>query len=190
MKKCVRCFGLLLLTLVTGSVAEAGEYVINSQATTVTFKVRQFGMAEQTGEFAGATGRVVLDRGDGEAALEIVLDSRLVRADNNTAQSILRGRSMLDVEQYPAIEYSASHITFVEGKPDRIDGSLTLRGATRPVSLIVDSYSCVATEAGEQCRFEATAAFKRSEFGMRGFMGFVSDEVKLAILGVADSTIQ
>jgi polyisoprenoid-binding protein YceI len=51
--------------------------------------------------------------------------------------------------------------------------------------MIVD-YSCPDASAREQrCKLDATAVFKRSDFGMTGYMAIISDEVKLEIHGVA-----
>ena len=177
----------LFLAAMCASHAEATEYVIDPQVTSISFKVRQFGMSEQTGEFSNVSGSVAFDAATARSTLEIALDSRSVRADNGAAQSILRGRRMLDVERYPSIAYSASHIDFAQGKPRQIDGVLTLRGTARPVALTVSEYDCAMSASGERCQFAATATFKRSDFGMDGFLGFISDQVVLAILGVAQA---
>jgi polyisoprenoid-binding protein YceI len=184
--KRIGCASLLCFAAMCSSTAEAREYIIDPQATTVSFQVRQFGMAEQTGEFDKVTGKVMLDAA-GDSRLEIALDSRSVRASNNAAEHILRGRGMLDVEQFPLIVYSASRIAIDDGKPQHIEGMLTLRGVTRPVSLDVETYVCTTQVFGERCSFTATTSFRRSEFGMNGFIGFVSDRISLAILGVAQS---
>ena len=61
------------------------------------------------------------------------------------------------------------------------------------VTLTVERYICGAprTASGHQvCKLDATATFKRSEFGMNRYLAVVSDEVKLAIHGVAGTSLQ
>jgi hypothetical protein len=93
--------------------------------------------------------------------------------------------------QISTTRIDASRRPYVAGRPERIDGQLTLLGVTRPVSLTIVDYSCPDARAREQqrCKLDATAMFKRSDFGMTGYMAIISDEVNLAIHGVAGQVV-
>ena len=52
-------------------------------------------------------------------------------------ENFLRGRGLLNVEQYPEIAYKAERVVFAYGEPQRIEGELTLLGVTRSVPLTV-----------------------------------------------------
>lgn len=170
------------------AVASPTEYILNPEHTVVTFEVKRLGFSHQTGEFANVAGTVAIDPAAGSGSIDIAVDTRSVRAGNATQEKFLRGPNVLNVEQYSEIAYKAEHVVFAGGKPERIDGHLTLLGVTRPVSLKVVSYACSGTHLSGQprCRLEAVALFKRSEFGMTRYMALISDEVKLAIRTVAD----
>jgi polyisoprenoid-binding protein YceI len=172
----------------TQACASPTQYALDPDHTVVTFEVRRLGFSRQSGEFGAVAGTVALDVEAGNGSIAIAVDTRSVRAGSEAQESFLRGPSVLNVEQYAEIAYKADRVVFVDGKPDRIDGHLTLLGVTRAVSLRVLKYSCpgIASAGPHQCKLDATAVFKRSEFGMTRYMALVSDEVTLAIHGVAD----
>jgi polyisoprenoid-binding protein YceI len=188
-RQCVGVCSVLALAA-TALSAEASaslkEYTIDPAQTVVSFEVRKLGIARQSGEFNSVAGTVALDPESGGGSMNIAVDTRSIRAGSQTAETFLRGPSVLNVEQYNEIAYHAAHVVYGNGKPERIDGELTLLGVTRPVSLTIVDYSCPDASAREQrCKLDATAVFKRSDFGMTGYMAIISDEVKLEIHGVA-----
>ena len=180
---------LLITIVVTGSgqsLAAPTAYVIDPTRTTVSFEVKRLGFS-RSGEFTSVAGTVVLDAGANSGSVEIAVDSRSIRAGNEPEENFLRGPSVLNVEEHSEIAYKGGNIVFANGRPLRIDGTLTLRGITRPVSLHVVGYACpIDLVPGRgRCVLDATAVFKRSEFGMTSYRGFISDDVKLSIHGVA-----
>jgi polyisoprenoid-binding protein YceI len=173
--------------------ASTTEYTIDPDKTVVSFEVKRLGLSRQSGEFSSVAGTVAMDAEAGLGSIEIAVDTRSVRADSETMESFLRGPGVLNVERYSEIAYKAQHVVFAGGKPERIDGELTLLGVTKPVALTVERYICATarTASGHQvCKLDATATFKRSEFGMNRYLAVVSDEVKLAIHGVAGTSPQ
>lgn len=182
-----------LVALILGFLAHdaafssALEYAIDPDETVVSFAVKRFGLTRQSGEFSSVAGMVALDAEAGQGAIDIAVDTRSVSADSAMMESFLRGPAILNVERYSEIAYKAQTVVFKDGKPERIDGHLTLLGVTRRVSLTVERYSCgrVEVNGAQRCELDATATFKRSGFGMNHYLAVVSDEVKLAIHGVA-----
>ena len=157
----------------------------------MSFEVKRLGISRQSGEFSSVVGTVALDAEAGEGAIQITVDTRSIHASSETAENFLRGPNVLNVEQYGQIAYKAEHVVFIDGKPGRIEGTLTLLGVTRPVSLTVVGYACPHSSATSQqrCTLDATAFFKRSDFGMTRYLAIVSDEVKLDIHGVAGHAV-
>src|SRR5687767_10794300 len=128
---------LLAMIVVTGcaqTLAAPTAYVIDPTRSTVSFEVKRLGFA-RSGEFTSVAGTVVLDAGANSGSVEIAVDSRSIRAGSEPEENFLRGPSVLNVEEHAEIAYEAGNIVFANGRPVRIDGTLTLRGVTRPVSL-------------------------------------------------------
>jgi polyisoprenoid-binding protein YceI len=158
--------------------AAAAEYTIDPTRTVVSFEVRNLaGIASQRGTFNGTTGSVALDAEDRTGRVDIVIDARSLEAGNAAVERFLRGESLLNVDEYPQITFTAARVLFENGAPRRIEGELTLRGVTRALALTVTDYGCRRA----RCTLTAVANFKRSEFGMTRYRTFTSDEVTLAI---------
>lgn len=64
-----------------------------------------------------------------------------------------------------------------------IEGQLTLLGVTKPLKLTVSAFKCAPHPftKKEMCGADATAQFKRTDYGMKTFVGPVSDDVKLVL---------
>jgi len=165
----------------------ARVYAIEPTRTVVTFEVT--GIAQQRGVFDSVSGRVLLDPTAGTGTVDIVVNAQSVRTSHAAAETILRGKSFLNIERYSEIDYRAGRVAFVRGKPSRIEGELTLLGITKPVPLSISNYTCADEAAPDDtsskpCVLDAIATFKRSEFGMRRYMAFVGDNVTLVIHSV------
>lgn len=187
--------GLLAMVVASAStqaLAAQSEYTLDPSQTVVRFEVKRFGISHQSGEFSTVAGTVAINSTSGSGSIDIAVDTRSVRAGNETEEKFLRGPNVLNVEEFSEIAYKAEHVVFANGKPERIDGHLTLLGVTRAVSLTVTRYTCPGASKNiqEACKLDATAVFKRSEFGMTRYMAIISDEVKLAIHGVAGEAVR
>lgn len=169
--------------IMSGARATAAEYAIDPARTVVSFEVRSPGSSVQRGTLHGAIGTVGLDPWAGSGWIDIVVDARSIETGNKVTENFLRGRGLLNVEQYPEIAYKAERVVFAYGEPQRIEGELTLLGVTRSVPLTVSEYACTPRVllVRQRCTIDANATFKRSEFGMTRYTTFTSDEVKLAI---------
>ena len=171
--------------LLLGGVATATpqDFVIDPAHTYVTFEVSHLGVSTQRGRLGNAMGTAVLDGVQGSGQMSITLDARSLSTGSELMEKLLRGSSWFAVEQFPVITFSATDISFFDQKPVRIEGALTLRGVTRPASLMVTHYACTRRPFGIRltCGMDAQAVIKRSDFGMDSLLAFVGDEVKLLI---------
>jgi polyisoprenoid-binding protein YceI len=64
-----------------------------------------------------------------------------------------------------------------------IDGTLTIKGVSKPVSFIVTSFLCMPHPMTKKdaCGANATAVVKRTDFNMGKHVPYVSDEVTIEI---------
>jgi polyisoprenoid-binding protein YceI len=75
----------------------------------------------------------------------------------------------LDVENFPTATYRGTLGGFREGAPTRVEGELTLRGVTRPLSLRIESFKCIPDHPivkREVCGADAQGTFNRADFGI------------------------
>ena len=174
-----------LAGLVLGNVAAAApqDFVIDAAHTYATFEVSHLGISTQRGRLGNALGTAVLDEVQGTGEMMITLDARSLNTGSELMEKLLKGSSWFAVEEHPAVTFRATSISFLAQKPTRINGTLTLRGVTRPLSLTVTHYACTRLPFGVRltCGMDAQGLIKRSDFGMDSLLAFVGDEVKLLI---------
>ena len=91
---------------------------------------------------------------------------------------------MFNVEKFPTATYKSKSIKFDGDKPVSVDGELTLLGVTKPVTLTINKFKCIQHPMlkREVCGADASAEFKRSDFGLNYALNYgFSPDVKLAI---------
>lgn len=171
---------------ILSSVAAHGapeEFIIDPAHTYATFEVRHLGISTQRGRFNQASGKAIFDADNNTGSLEIKIDARSVDTGNEAMEKLLRSEDFFNTEKYPDITFESKSISYVQGKPDKIEGELTLLGVTKPVTISVLNYNCTRLPflVRLTCGIDATTTIHRSEFGMTSLLRFVSDDVTLLI---------
>lgn len=163
--------------------AEEERYAIDPAHTFPSFEVRHLGVSIQRGRFNRTRGTITLDREARTGTVQISIDPDSVDTGGAQLEAVLRSDQYFDTEQFPVAEFRARHIEFDGDRPARIPGELTLRGVTRPLTLVVTSFACAVQPIFRRpvCGADATATVRRSEFGMTRHLGLVGDEVRLLI---------
>lgn len=113
----------------------AGTWSIDSIHSTIGFEVKHFGISTFRGRFTGFEGTIettdgALDRVQGS----VQVDSVDVRDEQLAAH--LQSEDFFDAANHPAIEFASTGVRNT-GDGYELDGELTIRGTTRPVTLDV-----------------------------------------------------
>lgn len=113
-------------------------------------------------------------------AVELAVDK--ARTTLPFAMGAMRDSSVLDVARHPSILFRSSRIT-AQGDAARVDGDLTIRGVTRPVTLKAMIFRQQGIPAGDRSRLtvQLTGEILRSDFGASGFAHLAGDLVKIDI---------
>ena len=167
--------GCLLATIGTLVRAEPIAYRVDRDATHVEYTARAFGVVTQRGRFADVRGTIVVDHGGERGSIAFDIDARSIDSGWDLRDAFLRGRSMLDASRHPAIHFESERLLFASGALQRIEGTLTMRGVTRPVTLAVQRLAC----RDAHCDAHATASIRRSDFGMESYAPLLGDDVEL-----------
>jgi len=175
---------LVLGLMLVGSVAGAQTYVIDGTHTTPMFEVRHQNMSLQRGFFTETMGTVTIDRAARTGSIDVVVSTGSVVTSSRVLTDILKRRDWFNAEQFPAMRYTASALTFQGDVPVAASGELTLLGVTRPVPLAIADFRCGThlVYRRAMCSAEATATIRRSDFGMTsGLPDVAGDEVRIVI---------
>jgi polyisoprenoid-binding protein YceI len=175
----------LALAASLSSVAYAATetYVIDTNHTKPRFEYSHFGYSTQLSRFDTTSGTIKIDRAAKTGSVDVSIDATSVDTGYPTFNGHLQGEDFFNAEKYPTITYKSNKLKFDGDKLVSVEGDLTVKGITRPVTLTVTSFLCMPHPIVKKdaCGANATVQVKRSDFNMAKYVPYVSDEVTLTI---------
>ncbi|TYT26364.1 polyisoprenoid-binding protein [Luteimonas viscosa] len=159
---------VLLLAALPATAADT-VYEIDPAHTFPSFEADHLGgLSVWRGKFNTTRGTVVLDRAASSGRIEVVVDTGSIDYGLDAMNAEARGAGFFDTATWPEATYAGTLAGFADGRPTRVDGELTLRGVTRPVTLEIRSFKCMPhpLHRRELCGADAFATIRRDEFGM------------------------
>lgn len=163
--------------------AASDTYIIDGNHTFPKFEYSHFGYSLQQSRFDKTSGKITLDRAAKTGSAEISIDTRSINTGYDVFNGHLKGEDFFDVEKFPTATYKSTSIKFDGDKPVAIEGNLTVKGITKPVTLTVTAFKCMPHPFAKKdaCGANATAKVKRSDFNLAKYVPNVGDEVTLSI---------
>jgi polyisoprenoid-binding protein YceI len=158
-------------------------YVIDSNHTKPRFEYNHFGYSTPSSRFDTVTGKITIDRAAKTGSADVSIDVKSVDTGSDVFNGHLKGEDFFDADKYPTITFKSSAFKFEGDKPVAIEGTLTSKGISKPVTLAVTSFQCMPHPLAKKdaCGANATARIKRSDFNNGKYAPYVSDEVTLII---------
>jgi polyisoprenoid-binding protein YceI len=175
---------LVLASAVAAPAFAAPEtFVVDGTHTFPRFSYSHFGFSTQLSHFNKTTGKIVLDKAAKTATVDIEIDTKSVDTGYATFNEHIQGEDFLDTAKYPTATFKSSKVVFEGDKPVAIEGLLTLKGITKPVTLTVSSYKAMPHPMMKKDAIGANAwtVVKRSEFNAGKYAPNVGDEVRIDI---------
>jgi polyisoprenoid-binding protein YceI len=164
------------------------KWRIDPNHSTIGFAVKHMMFATVHGRFNDFTGTILFDQVHVErSGVDVTIQSASVDTGIDSRDTDLRSARFFDAETYSQMTFSS---TSVAGHGERfiIDGDLTIKGITCPISLETEYRGSGINPSGvEVAGFEATGKLNRKDFGLNWNQTLesggvlVSDEVKIAI---------
>jgi polyisoprenoid-binding protein YceI len=148
--------------------ATAVTYEIDPAHTFPSFEADHMGLSVFRGKFNRSSGQVVLDKTAGTGTLEVDIDAASIDFGQDELNALMAKPEYFDTASHPTAHYSGKLAGFVDGKPTRVDGTLTLRGVSRPLTLDIASFKCMPHPIFKRdwCGADAHATFDRADFGI------------------------
>ena len=132
------------------------------------------------GRFTGVTGTAEInDAVPAKGSVDVVIDTRTLKASDSLAEGELRGSSFFSVAKFPTMHFKSRSIRGTSPTTYEITGDMTVKGVTRPILLYVDLQAPGGPGGVRQMR--ATTRIRRSEFNMDAYAFLVSDTVQIEI---------
>ncbi len=165
----------------------AGHYKIDPKHGSVLAVVRHLGVSEYLIRFDRFDADFTYDPAQAQAThLEASVDTTSLDVGADYSKEF--ANNFLGAAKFPKATFvSTAMAPNPDGRTGTMTGDLTLNGVTHPVTFQV---TFIATghglPFGTIAGFTAEGTIRRSEFGSRGFLNYVSDEVRLQIRGEFD----
>ena len=181
MKKLAIAFALATLT--TSAFAVPETFNIDPAHTAPRFEYSHFGYSNQLHRFDKTSGKIVLDREARTGSVDITIDAKSVNTGYPLFNEHIQDADFFATATYPTITFKSTAVKFDGDKPVSVEGNLTVKGITKPVTLTVTSFQAMTHPMLKKDAIgaNAVAKIKRSEFDMGKFAPYVSDEVTLII---------
>ena len=165
------------------ALAAPETYTIDGTHTYPRFSYSHFGYSTQLSRFNKTSGTVVLDAAAKTGAVDITIDTKSVDTGYPTFDEHIQAADFLDTAQHPTATFKSTKVVFEGDKPVAVEGKLTLKGITRPVTLTVTSFQAMPHPMLKKPAIGANAwtTVKRSDFNMAKYAPHVGDEVRIDI---------
>ncbi|MFZ6657276.1 YceI family protein [Undibacterium sp. TJN19] len=169
--------------LISAAPAFAQTYNIESNHTYPSFEADHMGISVWRGKFTKTTGKIVLDRAAKTGTVDITIDANSIDFGHEKMNEHAKSKDMFNVAQFPTATYKGTSIKFDGDTPVAVVGELTLLGVTKPVTLTINKFKCITHPMfkKEACGADASAEFKRTDFGLNYGTPRFAPEVKLSI---------
>ncbi len=177
-------YAALVATVVSASALAAPEtFVIDNNHTFPSYSYSHFGYTVQTGRFNSTSGKVVMDKVAKTGSVDVTIDMKSVDTGSALLNQHIQGEDFLDTAKIPTATFKSTSVKFEGDKPVTVDGTLTIRGVAKPVTLKVTSFQAMVHPMMKKDAIgaNATTMVKRSDFGAGKFAPYVGDDVTINI---------
>jgi polyisoprenoid-binding protein YceI len=143
-----------------------GTWDIDATHSTVGFSVRHMMVSKVRGYFREFSGEIVTAADPADSTVTATIDLGSIDTRQEQRDAHIRSADFFDAENHPQMTFRSTAVR-TDGADWVVDGELTIKGATRPVSLALelngfgpDAYG------GVRAGFSAKTDINRNEFGV------------------------
>lgn len=167
------------------ALAPSGTYNLDPSHSQLLFSIAHLGLTDFYGRFDRLSGILNFDPKTPEkSSAAVTIDTTSVDTPSGGLNDELKG-TVFGVRAFPTASFKSTSVTRTGPDTGRIEGNLTIKGVTRPVTLEAEF------SGGEEdplngsyaLGFKATTTIKRTDFGLIGmeWEPLVGDDVTLII---------
>ncbi len=145
----------------------AGTWTIDPTHTEVGFSVRHLAISKVKGKFENFGGTIVTGENPLDSKVEATVEVASINTNQKDRDNHLRTNDFFAAEEFPEFTFKSTGVR-AEGGDFKVDGDLTLRGVTKPVSFDFELGGFGQDAYGNyKVGFTATTAVKREDFGIQ-----------------------
>jgi len=150
----------------TNNLPAPGTWLIDQSHSSVEFVVRHMMVSKVKGRFAEFSGTITVAEDPAQSKVEATIATASIDTRDEKRDEHLRGADFFDSDTNKEITFVSTGVV-ANGDSYTLNGDLTLKGVTRPVSLDL-SFNGIGTNpwGAEVAGFEASTEISRKDFGL------------------------
>jgi polyisoprenoid-binding protein YceI len=144
----------------------AGTWDIDTSHSDVSFTIRHMMVSKVRGRFGVFSGEIVTGENLTDSSVTATIDATSIDTNNEQRDGHIRSADFFDVENHPQWTFRSTGVRVDDGDL-ALDGELTIKGVTRPVTLALE-VNGFGPDAwgGTRAGFSASTTIDRNDFGV------------------------
>lgn len=143
-----------------------GSYAIDASHTSVGFVARHLMVSKVRGSFPEVSGTLQIAEDPGTSSLDVTVGTASVTTREDQRDAHLRSADFFDVEKFPVMRFVSTSAR-AAGENWVVEGELTIKETSRPVSLDVEFLGAITDPwGGSRIGFSAATEINREDFGL------------------------
>lgn len=144
-----------------------GTYAIDPTHSRLGFVTRHAMVTKVRGSFNEFEGTARTGANLQDASIEVTAQIASIDTRNADRDGHLRTNDFFAADQHPTLTFRSTEVSAVDDDTLRVNGDLTIRGVTKPVTIDFE-FGGVATDpyGNERIGFEGSTTINRKDFGM------------------------
>ena len=144
-----------------------GTYAFDLSHSSVGLVVRHLVVSKVRARFDDWSGSLTIGERPEDSSVEVTIQTASFNSGEEARDAHVRSADFFDVDQFPTATYRSTKVTPNNGGNWLVDGELTIRGITQPVSLLVNFEGAATDPYGNsKVAFEASTEIERDNFGV------------------------
>jgi polyisoprenoid-binding protein YceI len=145
-----------------------GTWTIDTNHSLIEFAALHNTIAYVKGRFRKFSGTINVNEQDLlKSSIDLTIDATSVESQAvQGREDLINGEEMLDTAKFPEIRFKSTSIQQKAANEFVVNGDLTMRGATKPVSVPLTFNGIVTTRMGVAGGFSGTTTLKLSDFSV------------------------
>jgi polyisoprenoid-binding protein YceI len=164
-------------------------WALDTTHSLIEFSVKHMMISSVKGRFKTFAGTLDLDEQNPAASrVDVTIDVASIDTGDANRDGHVRNADFFDVEKYPEATFKSTRVEPLGDDRYRVQGDLTIRGITRPVTLDVSVEAVITDMYGKRrAGFSAQTSFNRKDFDLNWNVALetggvlVSDKVAINI---------
>ena len=144
----------------------AGTWAIDPVHSEVSFTVRHMMVSKVRGRFDTFEGTIVTAASPLDSSVTASVDLASINTGQEQRDAHIRSADFFEVEKHPHMTFASTGVR-ADGGDFLLDGDLTLKGVTKPVTFKLEANGFGPDAyGGTRCGFSATTEINRHDFGV------------------------